>query len=48
MAVTIEKIVCTALREADNQQPEETTVSLSNGSEGFNERATFFLPQPPP
>jgi hypothetical protein len=37
MAVTIEKIVCTALREADNQQPEETTVSLSKGSEGFHE-----------
>jgi hypothetical protein len=37
MAVTIEKIVCTALCEADNQQPEETMVSLSKGSEGFHE-----------
>jgi hypothetical protein len=38
MAVTIEKIiVCTALYKADNQQPEETMVSLSKGSEGFHE-----------
>ncbi len=48
MAVTIEKIVCTALYETDDQQPEETMVSLSKGPEGFHEQAAFFLPQPPP
>jgi hypothetical protein len=38
MAVTIEKIiVCTALYKADDQQPEETMVSLSKGPEGFHE-----------
>ena len=37
MAVTIEKIVCTALYKAYDQQPEETMVSLSKGPERFHE-----------
>jgi hypothetical protein len=37
MAVTIERIACTALYEADDQQPEETMMSLSKGPEGFHE-----------
>jgi hypothetical protein len=37
MAVTIEKIVCTALYEAYDQQPEETMVSLSKRPERFHE-----------
>lgn len=37
MAVTIEKVVCTVLYEADDQQPEETIRSLSKGPEGFHE-----------
>jgi hypothetical protein len=37
MAVTIEKIVCTALHEADDQQVEETMMTHSKGPEGFYE-----------
>ena len=37
MAVTIERIVCTAPYEADDQQPEETMMSLSKGPEGSHE-----------
>jgi len=37
MAVTIEKIVCTTLHEADDQQVEETMETLSKGPEGFYE-----------
>ena len=48
MAVTIEKIVCTTLYKAYDQQPEETMVSLSKGPERFHEQAAFFLPLSPP
>jgi hypothetical protein len=37
MAVTIEKVVCTALHEANDQQVEETMMTLSKGPEGFHE-----------
>ena len=37
MTVTIEKVVCTALHEANDQQVEETMMTLSKGPEGFYE-----------
>lgn len=37
MAVMIEKIVCTALHEANDQYVEETMVTLSKEPEGFYE-----------
>ncbi len=35
MAVRIEKIICTVLREAHKRQIEETMDTLAEGSEGF-------------
>jgi len=48
MTVTIERIVCTALHEVDDQYVEETMVTLSKEPEGFYEQAAFILPQLPP